>query len=149
MSAPLRNRTKEDGTVLVEFAFVLPLLLILVLGIADFGRAFNYWVDETHLANEAARFAAVNRNPGGPGSLADYIKGQATTSELNNGLTICITSSTGKVGDPLDATATYDFGWLAFFQKRLGFAPTTTLKGSATMRIEIPPTAAGVLGCST
>ena len=63
MTSPIRFRD-ESGTALVEFAFVLPLLLVLVLGIADFGRAFNYWIDSTHLANVAARYAAVNKNPG-------------------------------------------------------------------------------------
>jgi hypothetical protein len=35
----------------------------------DFGKAFNYWNDETHLANEAVRYAVVNKNPlGGSGT---------------------------------------------------------------------------------
>jgi Flp pilus assembly protein TadG len=54
---------REEGVALVEFAFVLPLLLVLVLGIVDFGKAFNYKNDETHLANQAARYAAVNNSP--------------------------------------------------------------------------------------
>jgi Flp pilus assembly protein TadG len=55
--------TGESGAVLVEFVLVLPLLLVLLFGMLDFGKAFNYWIDETHLANEGARFAAVNKNP--------------------------------------------------------------------------------------
>ena len=46
----------ERGVALVEFALVLPLLLVLLLGMIDVGKAVNYWNDETHLANEAARF---------------------------------------------------------------------------------------------
>ena len=53
----------EDGAALVEFVLVLPLLLLLLIGMLDLGKAFNYWIDETHLANEGARYAAVNKNP--------------------------------------------------------------------------------------
>ena len=55
----------ESGVALVEFAMVLPLLLILLLLILDFGRAINYWIDTTHLASEGARLAAVDKAPGG------------------------------------------------------------------------------------
>src|SRR6266550_4310535 len=61
---PRRRFAADDrGVALVEFALVLPLILLLLLGMIDFGKAFNYWNDETHLANEAARFAAVNNSP--------------------------------------------------------------------------------------
>ena len=88
MTSPMRFKD-ESGTALVEFAFVLPLLLVLVLGIADFGRAFNYWIDTTHLANVAARYAAVNQNPGAATSrtLQRYMELQASTKELRDGST--------------------------------------------------------------
>lgn len=53
----------ERGTSLTEFALVLPLLLVLLLGMIDFGKAFTEWIDGTHLANEGARLAAVNYCP--------------------------------------------------------------------------------------
>jgi len=82
MASLFRTRAREeDGAVLVEFALVLPLLLVLILGMFDFGKAFNYWIDSTHLANEGARWAVVNRNPGG-GTLQQYVQDQATTAEL-------------------------------------------------------------------
>jgi Flp pilus assembly protein TadG len=79
----LRDRSpygSESGVALVEFALVLPLLLVLLLGVLDFGKGFNYWIDETHLANEAARFAVVNKNPGTSGSLQNYVLSQADTA---------------------------------------------------------------------
>src|SRR5437660_292654 len=45
------------GVALAELALVLPLLLVLLLGMLDFGKAFNDWIDETHLANEGAGLA--------------------------------------------------------------------------------------------
>src|SRR6266581_2790228 len=75
----------QRGAALIEFTLVLPLLLILLLGMVDFGRVFNYWIDETHLANTGARWAAVNKNPGPGGSLQESIRDSADTNELKNG----------------------------------------------------------------
>jgi Flp pilus assembly pilin Flp len=58
-----RLRRDERGVAIAELALVLPLLLILLLGMIDVGKAFNEWIDETHLANEGARLAAVNYCP--------------------------------------------------------------------------------------
>ena len=33
------------GTALAELALVLPLLLVLIMGMLDFGKAFNEWID--------------------------------------------------------------------------------------------------------
>jgi Flp pilus assembly protein TadG len=145
----------EAGVSVVEFALVLPLLLVLLLGVLDFGRAFNYWIDQTHLANEAARWATVNKNPG-PGTLQQYIRLQGTTPELRNGgtasvpnpLQICISfpNGTAQVGDPVLVTATSTYNWLPFLGSRIGIAQTT-MTASSTMRLEAAPTAYGV-GCS-
>src|SRR6266480_3508109 len=53
----------ERGAALAELAIVMPLLLVLLLGMIDFGRAFTNWIDETHLANTGARLAAVSYCP--------------------------------------------------------------------------------------
>src|SRR3989442_8735887 len=109
----------EDGATLVEFTLVLPILVILIMAILWFGRAFNYWIDETHLANEAARYAAVNKNPGPAASLQSSVRGQADSDELKNGGTsdvqnpsqLCIDfpNGTSNVGEPVRATMTVKF----------------------------------------
>ena len=140
---------------MVEFALVLPLLLVLLLGVLDFGRAFNYWIDQTHLANEGARWAVVNKNPGA-GTLQEYIRQQGTTPELRNGgtssvpgpLQVCISfpNGTAQVGDPVLVTASSTFNWLPFLGQRSGIAQTT-LTASSTMRLEAVPTVYSA-GCS-
>jgi Flp pilus assembly protein TadG len=133
---------REQGQAVVEMALVLPLLCLLVFGIVEFGRAFNYWIDTTHLANEAARFAAVDRNPSQSGqTLQQYIQGQATTSELKSGsqsvspaLRVCVSfpAGTSNPGDPVQVTATATYHWLRI----LGLNAATPIMGKATMRIE-------------
>src|SRR5881409_3825254 len=51
------------GVALAELALVLPILLILLLGMLDFGKAFNEWMNQTQLAGEGARLASVNYCP--------------------------------------------------------------------------------------
>jgi Flp pilus assembly protein TadG len=142
-------RRDESGVALVEFALVLPLLLVLLLGILDFGTAFNYWIDETHLANEGARWAVVNKNPGTGITLQEYILAQADSNELRNGgsstlpspmqVTICFPAGTWNVGDPVEVKTSVDYNWLPFLSDRLSFA-TTTIQATARMRLEAPPT---------
>src|SRR5947199_372411 len=80
-------RTREEGQGVVEYSLILPLLLLLLFGIVDFAKAWNYTNDMTHLANEGARLAAVNNNPGSASgkTLQQYIASQAESSELKNG----------------------------------------------------------------
>jgi len=136
---------------MVEFALVLPLLLVLVLGVLDFGRAFNYWIDSTHLANVAARYATVNKNPGAPAarSLQRHIELQASSAELRNApIDVCVAFPEGsQVGDPVQVSVKSTFTWLGFLVERTGLAPSTDIRGTATMRLEAPPSNYSA-GCS-
>jgi len=76
---------------LIEFALVLPFLLLIIFGMVDLGKAVSYWNDETHLANQAARYAAVNAcaacDTASPHQTINaYIPTQAETAELRDRL---------------------------------------------------------------
>lgn len=73
-----KRECDERGAALVEFAFVVPILFLLVFGIIDFGSAFNQHLDVRHGAREAARLAAVNY----PGTLSACAAGG--TASCNN-----------------------------------------------------------------
>jgi Flp pilus assembly protein TadG len=141
----------EDGVALVEFALVLPVLVLLLFGMLDFGKAFNYWIDETHLANEGARLATVNRNPAPSGTtLQEYIRDQATTPELRDGgtpsvtspLQVCIAFPAGSsnVGDPVKVTVETTYQWLGVITGEIPGLTAATIRGQATMRLEAQPT---------
>lgn len=59
MTNRMINRRSERGAELVEFALVLPLLLLLGLGICDFGMLFQRYEIVTNAAREGARAGAV------------------------------------------------------------------------------------------
>ena len=45
----MRRFNDQKGTSLVEFALILPVLALILFGLLDFAKAFNYWNDQTHL----------------------------------------------------------------------------------------------------
>jgi Flp pilus assembly protein TadG len=132
--------SQEDGAVLVEFAIILPVLVLIILGILYFGRYMDYTNQLTQLAEEGARWAAVNNNPGTPTTLQNYIKQQAQP-ELSGGssdvgaLQVYIyypTGSSNTVGNSVRVCAKTTFNY-----PFLGVAGTTqTVVQTATMRIE-------------
>ena len=54
-----RGPRSERGSQLIEFALVLPLLLLVVLGIMDFGLLFQRYEAVTNAAREGARVAVL------------------------------------------------------------------------------------------
>jgi hypothetical protein len=134
----------EQGQTLVEFALILPILLLLVIGLFDFGSAFNTKNDLNFLANTAARYGEVNAcAPCGGQSIENYVKGTADTAQLgqNVSITFCLPAgSTGKVGDALQASATGQFPWAAGAKlPGLNFG-NATLTSTVTVRILASPT---------
>jgi Flp pilus assembly protein TadG len=61
--APLRRGSRtwssEEGAELVEFAIVLPLMLLVLFGIIDFGLLFQRYQVVTNAAREGARIAVL------------------------------------------------------------------------------------------
>ncbi len=56
-----RSRRKRQGQTLAEFAITLPILLILMFGIIEFGRIFQAWVSLQNAARTAARYASTGQ----------------------------------------------------------------------------------------
>jgi hypothetical protein len=141
--ARARIRAAErDGQALVEFVLVLPLLLLLFVGIMQFGLALNTTNDETHLANEVARYLTVNFNPATEGSLVAWAKSQADTNFLESEGQICIQFPKGsEIGQPVEVTTHTTMKWLPV----LGLVETT-LTGKAVMRLEREPSSALLAG---
>lgn len=140
----MRAAKREEGAVLVEFALVLPLLLLLVLGTMQFGIFLNAKINETHLASSAARYAAVNHNPGA-GALQDHIKSLAGTTFLKENAQVCIEypvdtedSTAGEPGDPVTATMTATYDLIPYLADWIDVA-SVTVRGDATMRLETFP----------
>ncbi len=58
-STPSRNVFGNEGSALVEFAVALPLLMVLVVGVFDFGGAFNAKQELNNAVREGARLGST------------------------------------------------------------------------------------------
>ncbi|KQN95021.1 TadE/TadG family type IV pilus assembly protein [Arthrobacter sp. Leaf69] len=56
------SKTTERGAVAVEFALLAPVLVMLLLGITEFGRAYNTQVTLSSAAREGVRVMAISNN---------------------------------------------------------------------------------------
>ena len=91
-SHPPRRRDPADGVdhgaAAVEMALVLPLLLVLLFGIIDFGRALNAQITLTEAAREGARAAALG------------LDGRSRVSSAAGPVAVDEVDLTGCDGDP-------------------------------------------------
>jgi Flp pilus assembly protein TadG len=59
-----KRRNTDQGQAVVEFAVILPVLLLILFAILQFGVVFNNYIQVTAAAREGARKAAVSRSLG-------------------------------------------------------------------------------------
>ena len=141
------NFRRDDGVAMTEFALILPIFMVIVAGLLGFGRVFFYWIQANHVANETARWAAVDHNPwrplcptgtptGANGCQTLQQHGANSASrEFNDGAqqtTVCIAlQGTRQAGEPLKVTVAKPFTFVPILN--IG---TITIRASSTMRIE-------------
>lgn len=142
-----RLASREQGAQIVEFAFLLPIFLLLVFGIIDFGRAYFSWIIITNGAREGARAAAV----GVPAStVAGKVQGAVSglyVTSFSCSTTmgaLCITTDNigGDPGAPVTVSVSYNFSFLVL-PNIMALAGNPGLPGgvfplraSSTMRLE-------------
>jgi Flp pilus assembly protein TadG len=133
LETKIKQLRADDGQSLVEFAFALPFLCLIILAFVDFGRAVNTWLTASHTASEAARIAAVYGSQGDCSALVTKIK---TFSGTSGTVQISFPSGTSAVGDPVRVTVNKTYAYAPS-----GLIPGSwNIAGSATMRLEQKPT---------
>ena len=76
-------RETEQGQAVVEMALILPILLMLLFGVVEFGRILNTHMIVTEISREAARKGSVG---GTDTEIRDTVRSQATDSGLESSL---------------------------------------------------------------
>ena len=85
----------EQGTALLETAMTLPLLLLVSVGIFEFGRAYQTWQVLTNAAREGARIAVMPSPV--PGAVDARVRSYLTSGQLDRPrLPMPPSSSTGR-----------------------------------------------------
>ena len=131
-----RFRQTDAGQTLVEFAMVLPLMLILMFGIVDFGRAFYVWLTVTNAAREGARVAATQQPSTAVTTRISDAMGPLGTSQL--------TTTLGNVQGPRGQATTVDLVYNFNFVTPIGplvaliggSLSTPAISSHASMRLE-------------
>jgi len=103
-----KTQENENGQSLVEFALVLPLLLLLVVGIAEAGRAWMTQNVLTGAVREAARIAVVQAPGGGWNGPAAITRGNQILADARIAATVSVPIQATQYGD-VTATVTYNF----------------------------------------
>lgn len=148
-------RCDQRGTAVVEFALVAPILFLIVFGILDFGRALNYYNQQSQLVGLGARAAAVNCNPDGTcgssvtsNSIQTQLAETYAKGELNKNTSVCISLPSGAgIGQPVTVSATYKFHFLPLIGLSVG-SPTLNITASQTERQEAASPSYGTV-CAT
>jgi Flp pilus assembly protein TadG len=106
---------QERGQAMVEFALVLPLLCVVLLGVIQFGIAFNNYLTLTDAVRVGARQGAVSRLASDPRGATEK-KVRDTASGLNMSKRTVTIDSSWAAGTDVIVSATYpwDISLLGF-----------------------------------
>ena len=126
----------ERGSAAVEFALLVPVLLLIVFGIIDFGRALNAQETLTQAAREGARLAALNQP-----NVVNRTQAAATgLSPVSVTVTACPAGAGPEVSATVMATYTFHFvtpvGAVAGLVGGKGFGKPITLTAQGAMPCE-------------
>ena len=98
----------ERGQTMTEFALVLPLLVMLLFGIIQFGVTFNHYLTLTDAVRAGARKAAVSRHEHDPVAVTvDQVQRAATDLKAAD-LQVAVESS-WDAGDEVEVSASYPY----------------------------------------
>ncbi|MFC4064513.1 TadE/TadG family type IV pilus assembly protein [Actinoplanes subglobosus] len=125
----------EDGAAIVEMAFVLPIVLLILFAIIDMGRLMQQHIQLTEAAREGARTGALN-------GTVDQVKtkvtsivgtGVALTYPAVNGVNVCAAASGAGTDAVVNVQRT--------------FQPTTPLLAWISRSTPLVISAKGVMSC--
>jgi len=141
-------RKREAAQSLVEFTMMLPIFLILVFGVFDFGMGLRAYISVAQATREGARFASIG-NPAGTftsGGTGDCNGSTNTTTvgkvcSTMNGLnladvaSVSVTYPNGNTpGKSVRVSAQYDYRYITPLRRLVTFFSAGALGSSITLR---------------
>lgn len=141
------QRPRRRGQALLELAVVVPVLLVLLLGVLQFGIINNATIVLSQLSREGGRYAAAHANDNSGGTdpdskINDHIRvaAQGTVidyKDIQKNITITPGKKSRTVGQPITVSITYPMAKKFFVPKSFpGLSTISTETVSCTMRIE-------------
>lgn len=132
------NRRQPDsfhrGQATVELALLLPVILLLLFGIAEFGRAFNAYITLENAVREGARLGVTGATDA---EILARVKNVAVTlDESRLSVEIIPPEASRRRGDSLIVRASYDFPLLVPIISQLLSSLPLILEAEVAMRVE-------------
>jgi len=136
----IRARKKgEKGQALVEFTLLVPIFLLLLFAIIDFGMGFYSWITVTNAAREGARLGVVMATSQ---QIEDRVYQTADLPNESTQMTVTVTNAQGQPGESVVVKVDYDYdlitplaGIVSFISGNV-IGPTLTFSSTAEMRLE-------------
>lgn len=129
---------KEDGQAMVEFALILPVFLLILCGIIDFGWLFYNQLSLNNACREGARYAVVHTAEDGDTiSIINHIENTTTTVFANDGVDISVSYSSPNDPTSGDITVSME-AEISFFTPVLStiLGKEKTITSTVIMKVE-------------
>ena len=123
---------RQDGQALVELAISITVLMMILLGIVEFGRIGHAYIVTTHASREGARIGALHHPDN---EIGDAVYRAASTLDINRMVvSISPAQANRQRGDSLEVTVSYEVPLIT----PLGSLLTDPFPvfGRTTMRVE-------------
>jgi Flp pilus assembly protein TadG len=141
----MKRYRNQGGAALLEAAITIPIILLISVGIFEFGRAYQTWQVLTNAAREGARLAVINGST--DADVTTRVRNYMQAGSLDNYSTATITIQRGVVLTGPDTASKiqidYPFQFMVLNPVVRLVAPTDTktgapitMKSSALMRNE-------------
>src|SRR3990172_10235047 len=134
-----RQKNGEKGQALVEFTLLVPIFLLLLFAIIDFGMGFYSWISVTNGAREGARLGAVLATQT---DIEDRVYQTVNLPDEATKMTVTVTNAQGQPGESVVVEVDYDYdlitplaGIVSFLSGNV-IGPTLTFSSTSEMRLE-------------
>ena len=129
----MKNLKNEKGQSLIEFAILLPLLLLLLMGILEFGLMLNAYLSINNSAREGARLGIVDGSNLEISELITNLSPNLNTENL--AVNIIPLEGSRKSGDTLTVEVIYNYQVIIPIISNI-LNDVVVLKAKTSMRIE-------------
>lgn len=136
----VRRRQRNGGQSLVEFALILPVILLIMFGIVDFGLAFDASIGISNAAREGARQGTTVPNTAAITARVRTVAGRLNDSRLAVTVT-CKTATGGPcpggiAGATTGSSVVVRVGYSYPMITPIAFGTIIPLSSTAEMRVE-------------
>jgi len=109
MTAKETDIRSERGQTMVEFALVVPLLMLILFAVVQFGIVYNHYVTLTDATRVGARKAAVSRHEASPAGAAEASVRKSASGLRQADLTVNVGATAWEHGGDVTVEASYPY----------------------------------------